>query len=103
MRAMLDLLRQRDIPVMLTGMRAPLNMGRDYVTAFESMYPTLAAQYDAPLLPFLLEGVITDPALMLDDGIHPNAQGVDRMARAIAPLVIDALPASAAGPSATAN
>jgi acyl-CoA thioesterase I len=87
MEAMLDMLRERGIPAMLTGMRSPLNMGRDYVTAFEGMYPALSAEYDAPLLPFLLEGVITDPALMLSDGIHPNAAGVDRMARALAPLV----------------
>jgi acyl-CoA thioesterase I len=91
MVAMLDLLREREIPAMLTGMRAPLNMGRDYVTAFEGMYPALAADYDAPLLPFLLEGVFTEPSLMLGDGIHPNAQGVDRMARALAPLVAEAL------------
>lgn len=91
MTAMLDLLRERQIPAMLTGMIAPRNLGPEYVSAFDAIYPELARQYDAALHPFLLDGIITDPALMLDDGIHPNADGVDRMARAIAPTVRAAL------------
>jgi acyl-CoA thioesterase I len=97
MAAMLTLLRERGIQPMLSGMRAPLNMGPEYVAAFDSLYPELAAEYDAPLLPFLLDGVITDPAMLLPDGIHPNEAGVDRMARALAPLVRDALADGAEG------
>ena len=89
--AMLDLLRERGIPAMLTGMIAPRNLGPEYVSAFNAIYPDLAREYGAALHPFLLDGVITDPALMLGDGIHPNAEGVDRMARAIAPTVREAL------------
>jgi acyl-CoA thioesterase I len=103
MDAMLALLRERGIPAMLTGMRAPLNMGSEYVSAFDSLYPELARQYGATLHPFLLDGVITNPALLLADGIHPNAEGVDRMARAIAPAVIGALPASASDPNERAG
>jgi acyl-CoA thioesterase I len=101
MEAMLELLRARGIAVMLTGMRSPLNMGPEYVQAFDGMYPALSQRFGAPLLPFLLDGVITEPSLMLGDGIHPNAEGVDQMARALAPLVIDALPASVADRSRT--
>ncbi len=90
--AMLSLLRERRIPAMLTGMVAPRNLGPEYVTAFNAIYPDLAREYGAALHPFLLDGVITDPALMLADGIHPNEMGVDRIARAIAPTVIAALP-----------
>ena len=91
MTAMLEILRERDIPAMLTGMIAPRNLGPEYVRAFDALYPELARQYGAALHPFLLDGVITDPALMLGDGIHPNEAGVDRMARAIAPTVRQAL------------
>lgn len=87
MTAMLDELRRRNIPVVLTGMRAPPNLGPDYVASFDSMYPELARQYRADLYPFVLAGVLGERRLMLPDGIHPNAKGVDVMATQIAPLV----------------
>lgn len=87
MTAMLDELRRRNIPVVLTGMRAPPNLGPDYVASFDSMYPELARQYRADLYPFVLAGVLGERRLMLPDGIHPNAKGVDVMATQIAPIV----------------
>ena len=93
MSAMMDELKRRGIPVLLTGMRAPPNLGPDYAKAFEPIWPELAARYGAGLYPFILEGVITDPSLMQGDGIHPTAAGVEKMADAIAPLAARALPA----------
>jgi len=87
MIAMLDELRRRNIPVVLTGMRAPPNLGPDYVASFDRMYPELARQYRADLYPFVLAGVLGERRLMLPDGIHPNAKGVDVMATQIAPFV----------------
>ena len=87
MIAMLDELRRRNIAVVLTGMRAPPNLGPDYVASFDRMYPELARQYRADLYPFVLAGVLGERRLMLPDGIHPNAKGVDVMATQIAPLV----------------
>ena len=92
MTAMMDELKRRNIPVLLTGMRAPPNLGPDYAAAFERIWPDLAAAYGAGLYPFILDGVITDPALMQRDGIHPTAAGVARMADGIAPLAAKALP-----------
>ena len=85
--AMLDELRQRDIPVVLTGMRAPPNLGPDYTLPFDAMYPELAKKYGAALDPFLLAGTIGNRRLMLQDGVHPNAKGVDIIATRIAPIV----------------
>ncbi len=93
MTAMMDELKRRKIPVLLTGMRAPPNLGPDYAAAFDRIWPDLAKAYGAGLYPFILDGVITDPALMQRDGVHPTAAGVQRMADAIAPLAIKALPA----------
>lgn len=87
MVAMLDELRKRDIPVVLTGMRAPPNLGPDYAGPFDKIFPELAQEYGAALDPFVLSGVIGDRRLMLPDGIHPNAKGVDRIAARIAPIV----------------
>ena len=89
--AMLDELRRRDIPIMLTGMRAPPNLGQDYTVPFDAMYPDLAKKYAAALDPFLLEGTIGDRRLMMADGIHPNAKGVDLIATRIAPIVAEGL------------
>ena len=91
MTAMLDDLKKRDIPVVLTGMLASPNMGEDYAEAFNPIFPQLAKQYDAPLYPFFLEGVVTDKALMLPDGVHPNAKGVSRVVEGLSPLVEAAL------------
>ena len=89
--AMLDELQQRDIPIMLTGMRAPPNLGQDYTALFDAMYPDLAKKYAASLDPFLLEGMIGDRRLMLADGVHPSAKGVDVIATRIAPIVAEGL------------
>jgi acyl-CoA thioesterase I len=89
--AMLDELEKRGINVVLTGMLASPNMGPDYATAFNPIYPALAKQYGAPLLPFFLDGVVTDKALMLDDGIHPNAKGLAKTVEKLTPLVEAAL------------
>jgi len=93
LRAMLDELKKRDIPVLLTGMVAAPNMGRDYVDRFNALYPKLAKDYGAALYPFFLDGVVTDAALMLPDRIHPNPQGIDRVVQRIAPQVAEALQA----------
>jgi acyl-CoA thioesterase I len=85
--AMLEELQRRDIPVVLTGMRAPPNLGPDYAGPFDKIYPDLARRYDTALDPFVLAGVIGDRRLMLPDGVHPNAKGIDVMATRIAPIV----------------
>lgn len=89
--AILAELDRRDIPAMLTGMVAAPNMGADYARTFNAIYPDLAKKYGAPLYPFFLDGVITDRALLLPDGIHPNEQGVDRIAARVAPIVAAAV------------
>jgi len=91
MTAMLDELKRRDIPVMLTGMKAPPNLGADYVARFDSIWPDLARTYHGTLYPFILDGVIGDPALMQGDRVHPNAAGVAKIADRVAPLVKERL------------
>ena len=76
LRAMLDVLKQAKLPVLLAGMYAPRNLGQDYAAEFDAVYPRLAAEYGTLFYPFLLQGVVLDPALNQADGIHPNAKGV---------------------------
>ncbi len=92
--AMLAELNRRGIPVLLTGMVAAPNLGADYAKAFNPIFPELATKYGASLYPFILDNVVSDPALMLDDHIHPNAKGVKTIVQSLAPLVEAALPDS---------
>lgn len=63
----------------MLGMLAPPNLGEDYAAKFNPIYPELADKEQVALFPFFLEGVITNKELTQDDGIHPNAKGVDVM------------------------
>ncbi len=90
--AMLEELKKRDIPVILTGMVAAPNLGADYARAFNPIYPELAKAYNAPLYPFILDGVLTNKALMLGDNVHPNAKGIMKIVDQLAPLVEGNLP-----------
>jgi acyl-CoA thioesterase-1 len=59
----------------LLGIELPINYGPQYRDGLRKMYRGLADKFNAPLLPFLLDGVALDPALMQDDGLHPKAEG----------------------------
>jgi acyl-CoA thioesterase-1 len=63
------------ISVILAGMEAPPNYGRDYTVSFSKVYPTLAKRYGVALVPFLLQGVAGSEALNQSDGIHPTVAG----------------------------
>jgi acyl-CoA thioesterase-1 len=69
--------------LVLVGMRALTNYGKDYGRRFESLYAQLAKESGAALVPFLLEGVGGVPALNQPDGIHPTAAGQLRMAETV--------------------
>jgi len=65
----------RRITVILAGMEAPPNYGRDYIVSFHKVYPALEEKYHVALVPFLLQGVAGDETLNQRDGIHPTAAG----------------------------
>ena len=86
--------RDRGLPVLVVGMRAPGNYGPDYKAAFDAIYPDLAAQHDALLYPYFFAGLgegtpDTLRPFFQPDGIHPNAAGVALIAAALGPSVLD--------------
>jgi acyl-CoA thioesterase-1 len=83
----LQRLKAKGVVVLIAGMRAPRNYGAEYADAFDRIFPELAAQYDVVLYPFFLDGIALDAALNLDDGLHPNARGVDVIVERIVPKV----------------
>ena len=85
--AILSRLKARGILVLLAGMRASANLGPDYGARFDAIYPDLAQRYGLILYPFFLAGVAGDRSLNLEDGVHPNRQGVERIVEGILPSV----------------
>lgn len=85
--AILDALAARHIPVLLSGMYAPPNLGDDYERQFRAVFDALGKRPGVIYDPFFLEGVAADPALNQADRIHPNAEGVRRVVARILPAV----------------
>ncbi len=93
----MDALAARNIPAVIMGMRAPPNYGGEFQTAFDGLYPDLAEQYDAELVPFFMEPLMQNPDLLMGDRIHPTAEGVEEMVAATVDTVIAALPEDSEG------
>jgi acyl-CoA thioesterase-1 len=82
------------VPALLVGIAAPGNYGPDYRAAFAAMFPELAAEHGADVVPDLLapitERLLAGEAiggLMQADGIHPNPEGVALVVAALGPAV----------------
>lgn len=88
---MVERFQAENVLVILAGMEMVQNMGQFYTDAFRAIYPTISAQYGVPLIPFLLEGVATDPALNQPDFIHPNADGYAVVVETVYPFVVEVL------------
>jgi acyl-CoA thioesterase-1 len=84
---MLKKITDKNIKVILAGMLAQESYGKNFTDKFNSMYPLLAKKYNITLYPFLLEGVALNPKLNLDDGKHPNIEGVKIIADKLYPII----------------
>ena len=87
----IEKVKARGLPILLAGMEAPPNMGKDYADRFRAIYPDLAARYGLVLYPFFLEGVALNDSLLQGDGIHPDTRGVAVIVEGILPKVEELL------------
>jgi acyl-CoA thioesterase-1 len=89
LQAIIDKVKAKypNVKLVLAGMMVPPNLGKEYTNEFKNIYPTLAKQNKATLIPFLLEGVGGDEKLNQPDGIHPNAEGHKIVAKNIAKII----------------
>ncbi|HEY5364265.1 MAG TPA: arylesterase [Aestuariivirga sp.] len=87
LREIMDKAKAKNLPVLILGMKAPPNLGIDYQTKFDAIYPKLAADYGAALYPFYLEGVAADPTLNQADAMHPNDAGLAIIVQHLEPVV----------------
>lgn len=69
------ILQKNNIKILLCGMKAPRNLGKDYHEKFDAIYPTLSKKYNIKLIPFFLQNVALKKELNISDGIHPNKKG----------------------------
>jgi len=80
LRRMIERLRKSGAQVILGGIKLPPNYGAEYREPFEQVFVDVAEEFDLPFLPFLMEGVGGVPSLMQPDGLHPTAEGHQRIA-----------------------
>ena len=88
--AMLELVIARDQRPVLAGILAPPNMGAEYEAAFNPIFPEIAESFGVPFYPFFLDGAMQE-GLMLADGIHPSAAGVELMVERFLPTILPVL------------
>jgi len=85
--AILTRLERDRLPVLLAGMLAPPNLGRDYTDRFRATFTRLTKAHDVVFYPFFLDGVAAHPEMTLPDGLHPSPRGVATIVAAILPSV----------------
>lgn len=89
---LIDLAQQAGAKVALAEMRIPPNYGPLYTQRFQAAFGELAQRYHLPLIPFLLDGVAGNPALIQDDGLHPRAEAQPRILDNVWPTLAPLLP-----------
>lgn len=85
--AVLQTLDEKGIATLFAGMKAPRNMGQQYVEEFDDLFSDLADKHGVVFYPFFLQGVAQQPDLNQSDGIHPNAKGVQVIVDNMVPKV----------------
>lgn len=91
LETIIEKLRQANVEVVLTGMMMVWNLGEEYTSAFNMVYPDVAGKFDYPFMEFFLKDVATVAALNLEDGLHPNHEGYKRIVENLYPHVIEAI------------
>lgn len=80
-----------DIDLVIAGMQIPIQFQNDYIQQFIQIFPSLAKENDAYLIPFFLENVAGVKSLNLPDGLHPNKEGyriiADNVLKILLPLL----------------
>jgi acyl-CoA thioesterase I len=91
LETIIDKAQASGVEIVLAGMLAPPNLGADYKTAFDALYPDLAKAHNLLFMPFLLQDVAQQAGLNQGDGMHPNGKGVAVMVEHLLPLVTEAM------------
>lgn len=90
-RQIVEILQEKNVVVVLAGMKMVWNLGPVYVAEFNKIYPKLAKEFDLVFYPFFLDGVAMKGEYNLTDGLHPNSKGYTIIADNIYPYVLEAI------------
>lgn len=72
-RQMIALTENRQLSILLIGVRMPPNLGELYNNRFQQIFETIVDEFSIAYLPKFLEGIAaSDAKLMQADGIHPT-------------------------------
>jgi acyl-CoA thioesterase-1 len=86
-----SIIKNKEIDVILAGMKMFPNLGPEYTPAFSKVYPEVARKHGIPLIPFFLEGVAGQIQYNQRDRIHPNPEGTLRIVDHIYPYVLESV------------
>jgi len=100
---MIEMSQAKGAKVLLAGMQIPPNYGQEYAQTFRNLFPSVASQTHAVLIPFFLEGVAQSMELFQPDGIHPNEQAQPIIANTVWKYLEPMLNASQATKSDTSS
>ncbi len=92
LQAMIDASKKNNAKILLAGMQIPPNYGARYSNQFKALYGTLAEKNELGLIPFLLEGIGGNEALVQRDGIHPTAEAQPIIVKNVLPELEKILP-----------
>jgi len=91
---MITLSKASGATVLIAGMQIPPNYGPRYTEPFYAQYAELAEEFDLYLIPFLIDGIPQQPALMQADGIHPKAEAQSMILDNVWPVLREAMSAT---------
>lgn len=91
LREIITRLKEKEVVVLLAGMRMVWNLGPAYAADFNRIYPEIAEAEKVVFMPFFLEGVATNPTLNQEDGLHPNPRGYKIVVDKLLPFVKEAM------------
>ena len=80
-----------DGQIILTGMQVPPNLGQEYTSRFQEIYPELANENDLPLIPLIMNKLGGEEELIQGDGIHPTPKGHQVIAETVWDVLKDYL------------
>lgn len=79
--------REHNAEILLLGIRIPPNYGKPYTDKIYEVYPQLAAEFKVKWLPFIVEDIFLDPALIQVDGLHPNSVAQPKLLDKVWPVL----------------
>lgn len=80
LREIVSRAQAQNIKVVLVGQQIPFNFPEDHRVKFAGVFKKISREMKLVFVPFMLEGVALDERFVLEDGIHPNASGVQKIA-----------------------